>query len=319
MVYITTIMGLGWGFFIIWWLFSPQSARRKRRKQFYAFITNINLIKEELFTIYEQMLARRQWLEEKIKSIETQLTTFPKGKISCTRNGNYTKWYQSDGHTSTYLPKKERKLAEQLAMKGYLSLLLEDLRNEKKAIDLYVQQYDSHVGQAERFLQENADFRELLSTYSYYDLKTSLQTSKSLEQDIQEWVNTPYQKNPYFPEQLTHKTLSDYCVRSKSEAIIDMALRLKQIPFRYECELTLGETIVYPDFTVKHPKTGQIYYWEHFGRMDDSAYYHKAYHKLQLYTMYEIVPSIQLITTYETKKHPLSVETVDDIINKYFC
>ena len=98
-----------------------------------------------------------------------------------------------------------------------------------------------------------------------------------------------------------------------------MLLYTNKVPFRYECALQLGETIIYPDFTIKHPKTGQIYYWEHFGRMDDPAYYHKPFHKLQLYTMHEIVPSIQLITTYETKKHPLSIEEVDDIIRKNFC
>ena len=265
------------------------------------------------------MIARKQWLEQKIKSIETQLITFPEGKLYCTRNGNRTKWYHRKEHKSTYLPKKERKLAEQLAMKEYFLCLLDDMRDEKKAIEFYLQYCETKVNCAERFAKEKTGFRELLVSYPDFDSNLLELSSDSIDREIQQWLNTPYRKNPYFPEQLTHKTLSDYYVRSKSEAMIDTALHLKQIPFRYECELMLGECIVSPDFTIKHPKTGQIYYWEHFGRMDDPAYYHKPFHKLQLYTMHEIVPSIQLITTYETKKHPLSIEEVDDIIRKNFC
>lgn len=36
--------------------------------------------------------------------------------------------------------------------------------------------------------------------------------------------------------------------------------------FRYECLLKLGDSAYYPDFTIKHPKTGKTYYWEHFGQ-----------------------------------------------------
>ena len=95
-------------------------------------------------------------------------------------------------------------------------------------------------------------------------------------------------------------------------------LYTKKIPFRYECALRCGETVFYPDFTIRHPKTGQLFYWEHFGLMDDVDYSKKAYSKLQTYTSHGIIPTIQLITTYETKEHPLSIEAVEEIVNYYF-
>ena len=142
---------------------------------------------------------------------------------------------------------------------------------------------------------------------------------KTHSQELLDWMNSPYEHNPKHPEQLTHKTISGNYVRSKSEALIDMLLHINKIPFRYECALFLGDTTIYPDFTIKHPETGEIYYWEHFGMMDEPSYYKNAYSKLYLYTSNQIVPTIQLITTYETKQHPLNSETVEHLIQEYFC
>lgn len=71
-------------------------------------------------------------------------------------------------------------------------------------------------------------------------------------------------------------------------------------------------------FTIRHPKTGEVFYWEHFGLMDNPTYSKNAYSKLQLYTNHGIIPSIQLITTYETKEHPLTAETIEKIVENYF-
>ena len=107
-------------------------------------------------------------------------------------------------------------------------------------------------------------------------------------------------------------------VRSKSEALIDTVLYINKIPFRYECALKLDETTIYPDFTIRHPRTGKLYYWEHFGRMDDPNYRRKVFAKQQLYADHNIIPSIQLISTYETREQPLNMEFVENLIHYYF-
>lgn len=267
-----------------------------------------NIVKEGYFTIYERILAERQYLSEQIHDLESNLKTFPEGNLICARNGNRFKWYQSVNHSPTYLPKKERKLAEQLAAKKYVSLLLQDLRNEIKALDSYLQIHDSNVEHTACQLFDMPEYQELLSS-----------SFNSHPKELLDWANSPYMHNPKYPEQLTHRTLSGHNVRSKSEAMIDMALYMNHVPFRYECALDLGNTTLYPDFTIKHPQTKKIYYWEHFGLMDDSNYSKNVYSKLQLYTSFHIVPTIQLITTYETNTHPLSSETIDHIVKEYFC
>lgn len=140
----------------------------------------------------------------------------------------------------------------------------------------------------------------------------------SLSDELNQWQNESFESNPKYPEQKIHKTYNNIFVRSKSEAIISMSLYTHKIPFRYECILQLGETILYPDFTIRHPKTGEFFFWEHFGLMDNLDYQKNALSKLQLYTTNGIFPTIHLITTYETKDIPLSPSTVEKTIQYYF-
>lgn len=65
---------------------------------------------------------KHQKLQKEISLIRQQLNTLPKGKLICTGKNKYYNWYISDGHTKVYLPKKERSLAEKLALKKYLAV-----------------------------------------------------------------------------------------------------------------------------------------------------------------------------------------------------
>lgn len=251
------------------------------------------------------MCCERKKLEEQINLLESQINELPKGKLICARNGNRWKWYCSDGHKSVYIPKKEQSFAVILATKKYLSLLCEDLRQEKDAIDYYLRHHK--ISKAEELLIEESEYQKLLSS-----------NFLSQSQQINDWINSQYVTCNKYPEKRIFKTASGNMVRSKSEVLIDMALYTNKIPFRYECELDLGELIVYPDFTIKHPKNGKILYWEHFGRMDDPKYAQSAVQKLKSYIENGIIPNIDLITTYETKEHPLDYEMVEKVVNEYF-
>lgn len=260
---------------------------------------------EAYFTTYEKLCLESKRLDKQINSLLSQIKACPKGKLVCAKDrDHYYKWYLSDGHTSVYLPRNKRKLAEQLATKKYLSLVLEDLQNEKKAIDFYLRH---HVpSKAEEFLKTPA-YKELLSP-----------SFKLKSEKLSEWMNSPFDYNNKFPEQRTHQTSSGNSVRSKSEALIDMVLSINKIPFRYECALQFGETTIYPDFTIMHPETEQIYYWEHFGMMDNPKYSRNVGDKLQLYISHGIIPSINLITTFETLDNPLTTKEIEKIVTDYF-
>jgi len=238
--------------------------------------------------------------------LQNQLLTFPEGKLIIARNNSHYKWYLSDGKTSTYLPKKQRRLAEQLALKKYLSLELEDSIQEKTALDFYLRHHKCDSGKSRKLLTEIPEFQALLS--SHFNPQS---------QELNNWMHATYERNNYFPEQLTHQTGFGYAVRSKSELLIDYALHVNNIPFRYEAALTLENTTLYPDFTIKHPKNNKIIYWEHFGMMDDPAYCKNVLSKLKLYISNDIIPNINLITTCETKNEPLDTKLVNDMIQLF--
>ena len=107
-------------------------------------------------------------------------------------------------------------------------------------------------------------------------------------------------------------------VRSKSEVLIANALFSKQIPFRYEACLQLGSHTVYPDFTIRHPVTKKIYYWEHLGMMGEEDYLDNALTKIRRYCRNNIYPDGNLILTYESRQTPLDSELVLHIIEHYF-
>ena len=179
------------------------------------------------------------------------------------------------------------------------------MSKEKRAIELYLKYYPAPLKTS--VLLSHPEFQILLAPYF-----------TPLSQELADWMNSSYDSNPQHTEHLIHRSTSGNLVRSKSEAMIDMLLHVNKIPFRYECALPLGDTLLYPDFTIRHPKTGAFYYWEHFGLMDNPSYFHNAFSKLELYASHGIIPTIHLITTYETKSNPLDPEIVKNIISRYF-
>jgi len=257
--------------------------------------------------IYQKMLKESRRLDEQIKRLKNLIENLPTGKLISGGNGKYQQWFRSDGHVRTYISKKQKELIEKLAIKKYLSYLLEDCENEKRAIEFYLKHHREDVGKAEKFLIDKSEYGELLLPYF-----------KTKSKELQDWLQEPFEQNPQYDENLILKTISGNRVRSKSEVIIDTLLYINKIPFRYECALKLGRRTYYPDFTIKHPRTGKIYYWEHFGMMDDEEYIKKACSKLQVYTLNGIVPSVNLIMTFETSENPLGAEEVMELIEKYF-
>ena len=246
-------------------------------------------------------------LEKQIKSIDLELSRLPSNHISCEKNGNSFKWYESDGKTSKYIPKKRRSYAEKLARKKYLTLLQKDLLQEKAAIEFYLRHHNFMGRERAQLLLDNPAYKDLLAPYF-----------KPISQELSEWMNSPYERSELFPEKLVYKTSAGVKVRSKSEALIVMLLHSKKVPFRYENLLMLGDCPYYPDFTIRHPQTGDIFYWEHFGMMDIPEYASNAFSKLHVFANYGIISGVNLITTFETSEYPLDLKLVEELIDHYF-
>lgn len=242
-------------------------------------------------------------LEKERKSIKAKLKKLPKTHFYLCHQGDYSKWYQIKDSEHIYIPKSNRKLAEELATRKYLELHLRDIDDE---IDAYTSLYETLSSLRAQPLIEDSAYKELIQYDTFPNNKT-----------IRTWLAEPYTSNPYHPENLTHKSESGNILRSKSEGTIDFLLYQMSIPFKYECPLEMNGLIYYPDFTIMRPRDRRLIYWEHFGMMDDPDYAQKTYQKMQTYIDNGYIPGDNLICTFETLDHPLTPDTVQKIINTH--
>ena len=88
--------------------------------------------------LHTQILTARDRNGQELRTIQKQLQKLPPGKLICSRNRTTVKWYQGDGHSKTYIPKANRTLAEQLALKKYLQQHEQILLQEQAAITAYL-------------------------------------------------------------------------------------------------------------------------------------------------------------------------------------
>ncbi|MBQ4259044.1 MAG: ATPase [Lachnospiraceae bacterium] len=193
-----------------------------------------------------------------------------------------------------------------MANKKYETCVLEEYIQELSQIENFLSKYHPPKSKTEALLEDEAFFKLFSLNYNITD------------EDLKNWTDEKYIKNPKYPDQLQHKCLSGEYVRSKSEVIIANMLFTNHIPYRYECLLTLGNTSFYPDFTILNPSTHQIIYWEHFGMMDVPTYSDNAFNKLKQFSYYGIIPGINLITTYETRQNPIDSEKIMQLVNNHF-
>ncbi len=121
----------------------------------------------------------------------------------------------------------------------------------------------------------------------------------------------------FYEDRLIHRTARGELVRSKSEVIIANALYYKHLEYDYEPVLELDGHIYRPDFVVADEDTGEKWYWEHLGRMDDPSYRKKNEAKLSFYKKHGIEEGKNLIVTYD-ENGALDSQLVDQIISEVF-
>lgn len=254
-------------------------------------------------------------LTEAKEKMERFLKTAPEGTLRMTRRGKCGYyWYQQTkkgkGWHNRYLAKKDEQLARKLAQKSYYKELLPDVGKELEALNHLAEVY-SPDKKHEKYSQLPEPRRALIKPLFH-----------SVEYAVRKWTEVPYEPWKEHEEYLRFRTDNDEMVRSKSEMIIANKLkqREKDVLYRYEQPLYLkmGKRTIHPDFTLINRHTGQIFYWEHVGKLDDSGYVADFVNKINSYIANGIYPGINLILTFENSKVALDMDTVDALIEKYF-
>lgn len=125
-------------------------------------------------------------------------------------------------------------------------------------------------------------------------------------------------KRKYFENALIHKTEKDELVRSKSEVIIANMLYENGIDYEYEKELDLKEDGKFiPDFTINDAESGNCFYWEHCGMLENAAYKKHWQEKKELYKKHCIIEGKNLIVSTESVANGIDCNQIKELIDKY--
>ena len=250
--------------------------------------------------MYETMLARKKRLFIEKEKLAKAVSSFPKGKLEVYKDHGGVKWVVKEpGKERVYLPKKEKRIAEELALKRIYETRIDEINKEIFAIELYLR----HCVSSDKILKNISENRK------YYNLIPEKKTGT-------DWANEEFQTNPFHPEMLKFPSPSGHVLRSKSECLIDLQLYYRKIPFRYECLLEIGYGEYYPDFTFFKPQSGELKYWEHFGMMDSEKYEKKAISKMDFYASNGLYPDVDVLYTFETSDNPLTLTRINKVIDE---
>jgi ATP-dependent exoDNAse (exonuclease V) alpha subunit len=129
-------------------------------------------------------------------------------------------------------------------------------------------------------------------------------------------------KNDLFLEdRLINRTLRGEDVRSKSELIIANILYHHDIDYEYEGVLTFGDETRRPDFVIEDEDSGETYYWEHLGMLNQRSYRNNWKKKKQWYKMNGITenggPNGTLITSVDNPKGGISSQEIEETLREY--
>lgn len=250
------------------------------------------------------------YLRNRIELLESKLDSLPEERLTFSqKNSNIQFYYRRKGETKcSYLSKKNANQVNLLANKYYIEKVLPSLKANLCAAEKFIA---LHSGKEERdvFNSMPLDLQKLNNNLFLYKPKF-----------IENWLNRPYERNPYKSEALIFDTARGDKVRSKSEVILSNTFFRYELIYLVEFPLKLKQTkrIIYPDFTILNTKTMEVIYWEHFGMMDNPEYATAAVKRIQILQDEGLVLGKNLICTFETSTIPLSSSLVESYIKEFF-
>lgn len=217
----------------------------------------------------------------------------------------YHCYYQNKKRFRKYINKDQKYLAKKLAKKSYLSKLKRTVRSMLKHLNALNEVYEDDI--VEKVYTELPEEKQILFS----------PIEPTREQVVNAWLAKPYFSNTFPKSDFIITTLNGEQVRSKSEKILADYFYSKGLKYKYECQLILNRTTIYPDFTFLHPITKKEIYWEHFGMMDLEEYSKSAYDRINLYEKNGILLGDRLIVSFESESQNFDYSLLDAKINMY--
>ncbi len=228
-----------------------------------------------------------------------------KMKLRGIKHGNtYQYFLRPIGTTKsgTYIKKKERDMARNMAMIEYYEYLLEEINDKLLEMEKIIKGLDENIYVSA--LNRMTDAKKDLVSIPFV----------SDEEYVLNWLHQEFEKLEFKENASEYYTRKGLRVRSKTEVIIADILDEMSIPFIYEKPLKLSSGTIHPDFTLLNIKTRKEVYWEHFGMMDDIEYRNNTFYKIRKYEEAGLYQPESLIWTFETSKFQINTKQLRKMI-----
>ncbi len=260
--------------------------------------------------LYYSVKQLRDILRKRVTYMESIIQQAPEGCLRVRSNDKRISYYDrfrtAEGYKTRYLSPQRPDLINKLADKYYASTVLPAMKADLAALDAFLL---LHSRTDEFTIAQNIK-PEIMNVCS---------PKVSRIKTVEDWLQRPSPLNPPHPEDLLFQTQKGDLVRSKSEVIIADILYRYGIPYRYEFPLILSDGRVrFPDFTILDPHSMKVYYWEHFGKLDDPGYGDTVCERLNQYSRHGILPGLNLIYTFETRNCPFLPQYAESLIHTFF-
>jgi len=257
---------------------------------------------------YDELIKRRNQLNDIIERAENSLTNAPEGtlRIAHAKKSDRYQFFLCSGNDKwgKYISTKDISLVKKLMQKKYDTKILKLAKKELKQINILIDNTKSYRLEAV-YEQIPTKIRKHVSPYEISDTTYA-----------EMWLNQKYEPKAFHEnDNSDFYTKKNERVRSKSEVIIANSLYDAGIPYIYELPIKLRNGVtVHPDFTILKIKTRETLYWEHLGMMDDREYVRDNMTKLSEYRQANIISGSNMILTFESSRNPLSIKDIQQVI-----
>ncbi|MCQ4635121.1 hypothetical protein NE619_00035 [Anaerovorax odorimutans] len=264
-----------------------------------------------MLRIYGEMDTSLRQMRSLLSTYEKELQRLPRGSLSVRRQNSKSYYYcniwSEKERQKFYLnlsQKRDRQLLKKLQRRRFIEKSLPVLKRDVAVLEQAIKKFIPY--EPDRICSELSPVYQGIEKDPLLWLPT--------EPGLKGWAKEPYDRYMGHPQGLIHETSTGLNVRSKAESMIADALTLLGIPFRYEQMLLINGKSYAPDFTILHPKTRRLFYWEHMGKMDQPDYVLDNGQKIMDYRQAGIRAGDNLILTFEDKRHPLTMREIQDTI-----
>lgn len=241
-----------------------------------------------------------------------KLSKCPEGDLVVHSMGGKTRYILLKREKQIYLGHDKTEQIKAFEEKNYYKKLKQTAEREIKSLEKVIKTIGKTDDVNEVFFKIPEAKRNLIKPFALQTIDNNLGNFCQMN-DIAKQKNNKKLKESSF------MTSDGVKVRSKSELIIAERFIANKIPYYYEPDIYFESILkaMKPDFQVYNKRTGEVFYWEHFGMMDNPDYLKEFQFKMNIYADGGIFPGKQLIMTTESSGCSLSTQYVDLMIKEY--